>query len=238
MCACLLFAEHAYTSKGRSCLPVFANELPPQGSLKNTQSKSLKQSAVGITAFVPEPLCLLLRAPFHPFDSHMCVHLPRHYPFTNPSAPAVAFLQLLTLCTAQHVASARAGWQPSAGMADAVGLLCKCNAQKGRQQQGRGGNPLPHHTNLRQEHASPGKKETAVIPAAIPTPRYLQGRGPKLLHLFLFSTIIEAEIACRSVPGSFKSIVWLVLGPEWNCSWKKSVANADEVTAVGRAGVS
>ena len=134
--ACLFFAEHAYTSKGRSCLPVFANELPSQGSLENTPSKSLKQPAAGITAFVSEPLCLLLGAPFHPFGSPVRVHLPCHYPFTNPSAPAVAFLQLLALCTAQHVASTRAGWQPSVGMADAIGLLCKCNAQKGRQQQG------------------------------------------------------------------------------------------------------
>jgi len=28
--------------------------------------------------------------------------------------------------------------------------------------------------------------------------------------LFLFSTTAEAEIACRSVPGSFKSVDWSV----------------------------
>lgn len=84
--ACLFFAEHVYTSKGRSSLSVFANELPPQGSLENTLPKSLKQPAAGITASVmSEPLHLLLRAPFHLWFSCVCAPaLP--FPFHKPPA--------------------------------------------------------------------------------------------------------------------------------------------------------
>lgn len=85
--------------------------------------------------------------------------------------------------------------------------------RRGGSSTSKGETPLhtaPHH---RQEHTSPGNKGTSVIPTAIPTPRDLQGRGSKLLYLVLFSTAAEAEIACGSVPGSFKSVVWLVVGP-------------------------
>lgn len=61
--------------------------------MENTLSKSLKQPAAGITAFVTEPLCLLLGAPFHPVGCPVCVHLPCHDPSTSPSAPAAALLR-------------------------------------------------------------------------------------------------------------------------------------------------
>lgn len=183
--ACLFFAERARTSKGRSCPPLFANELPPQGSLENKPSKSLKQPAAGIRAFVSERLCLRLGAPFHPFGSPVSVHLPCHSPFTNPSAPAAAFSQLLALlhCTTRGLD------ESSVAAVRGEGWCCRAASAM----LGRGGgsdaegetrfHATPHH---RQEHASPGIKGTAVIPTAIPALRDLQGRGSKPLHLFLF----------------------------------------------------
>lgn len=49
------------------------------------------------------------QSPFHGFGSPVHLHMPGHHLFTNPSATAEAFLQLLSLCTA----SRGAGWLAS-----------------------------------------------------------------------------------------------------------------------------
>lgn len=141
-------------------------------------------------------LCLLLIAPYHLFSSPVHVHLPCHYPFTNPSAPAVAFLQLLALCTAWLRASTRTRRQHSVGMTDTiVSASVQAWCSEGEVAAGLMGKPT---STPYISQAGPSRKQGHHCHSrGRPHPQGPAGKRIKTITLFLFFPAAEVEIPCE-----------------------------------------
>lgn len=106
-----------------------------------------------------------VQSPFYGFGSPVHSHMLGHHLFTNLSAPAEAFLQLLSLCTA----SRGAGWQPS--------MKKKSTSTHATSEAG---------VFLRNQDVS-------VIPTAIPAPRDLQRTRSNFYKYFFFPPQLKEE---------------------------------------------
>lgn len=164
--------------------------------MENSSSKSLKQLAAGIIAFVFKSLFLLLIAPYHVSSSPVCVHLPCYYPFTNASAPAVAFLQLLALCTAQLRASTRTEWQHSMGKTDTIASASVLvQSSEGEAAAGLIGKPT---SAPRISQAGPTREQGDHCHSrGHPHSQEPAGKRIKTITLFLFFPNAEVEIPCK-----------------------------------------